>query len=776
MAVKDGTTPYRVVGKGVRRLDADAKVRGQAAYADDLTVPGAWHGAVVRAPVPHGRLCGLKRSPDFDWSQVVVVTPEDIPGSNIVDMMGQDMPFIAHDLIQYCGEPVALVAAPSRHLARQAADHIEPVIGPLPALLTLPELVAQYKSDPTALHQLAAQDIHKGEGAAALDAADLVLEREYAAGHQEQLYIEPQGMTAIPEPDGTLFIVGSMQCPYYINPELCSTLNLPPERLRVKQSAVGGAFGGKEEFPTLLAGYCALLALKAQRPVKMIYDRNQDILYTTKRHPSWSRYKVGVMQDGTLHAVQCEFLLDGGAYTTLSPVVLYRGILHAAMGYRCPHVAIQGKVYRTNTFPNGAFRGFGAPQALWAWESLIDELAEAVDLPPHTFRLKNALRQGDTTPTGGVLRDSVGSPAVLEATLDRARFADKWARCSRGRTTDKCWYGIGCSFFAHGAGFTGDGEARIKAKVALDLEPGDEGQPVVNVRVSSTEMGQGTCTILPQVAAEALSIDIEDTGFPLPDTFKVPDSGPTVASRTAMVVGHTVFQAGRKLKALLEAHVAELLYDGEPVVLRNGQFKSEYGGRAISFKEGAAAYLARYGPERVYEQFHLPDYIKWNQATFEGDAYPAYSWGCNVAEVWVDPLTLEISCQKITAYYDIGRVLNPVLALGQLEGGLVQALGYALMEKIAVTGAGRYDADRMQTYVIPTMLDGPEMDIHFLEFPYTDVEPGAKGVGEIPMDGLAPAIANAVVQATGVRLRDLPLTPEKLLAQGGGVSLAAPSG
>ncbi len=770
MAVKEVTT-YRVVGKGIRRLDAADKVRGQAQYADDLHVPDAWHGVVVRSPVAHGRLRGLQRSPDFDWTQVVVVTPEDIPGHNIVDMMGRDMPFIAYDEIQYCGEPLALVAAPTRQLARTAVAHITPDIETLTPLLTLDEMVTQYKTNPPVLHELSAKQIRKGQGAAALADADIVLEREYTAGHQEQLYIEPQGMIAIPEKDGTLFIIGSMQCPYYINPELCETLDIPPERLRVKQAAVGGAFGGKEEFPTLLAGYCALLALKAKRPVKIIYDRNQDILYTTKRHPAWSRYKVGLNKDGTLHAVQCEFLLDGGAYTTLSPVVLYRGILHAAMGYRCPHVAIDGHVYRTNTFPNGAFRGFGAPQALWAWESMMDELADAVGLPPHTFRLKQALQQGDTTPTGGLLRDSVGSPAVLEQTLARSGFADKWSRCSLGRAEDKAWYGIGCSFFAHGAGFTGDGEARIKAKVALDLEPATDGQPIVNVRVSSTEMGQGTCTILPQVAAEALSIDIAHTGFPMPDTFKVPDSGPTVASRTAMVVGHTVFQAGRKLKQQLEERVAALLFEGQPVELRENEFHGKYDAQTVPFMKGAAAVLAADGPLRVYDQFKLPAYIKWNQDTFEGDAYPAYSWGCNVAEVWVDPLTLEIKCHKITAYYDIGRVLNPVLALGQLEGGLIQALGYALMEKITIKD-GKYDADRMQTYVVPTMLDGPEMDIHFLEYPYADVEPGAKGVGEIPMDGLAPALANAIARATGIRLRDLPLTPEALLKHGG---FAAPA-
>lgn len=752
-----------MVGKGIPRLDADEKVRGLAEYADDLRVPGAWYGYVVRSPVSHGRLRKLDLDSAYDWSRVCVVTPEDIPGNNIVDMIGRDMPFIAFDEIQYLGEPLALVAAPTLRLAREAAAHVRTDIEELPALLTLRDMVAQYKSDKGRLKELCAQTIRKGDVEKALASADEIVEGEYWAGHQEQLYIEPQGMVAIPEPDGTMFIHGSMQCPYYINPELCETLDIPPEKLRVKQSAVGGAFGGKEEFPTLLAGYCALLALKCKRPVRMIYDRHQDILFSTKRHPSWSRYRTGIRKDGAIVGMQVEFLLDGGAYTTLSPVVMYRGILHAAMGYRNDHVFVDGHVYRTNTFPNGAFRGFGAPQAIWGMESHIDDLATACGMTPHEFRRRNCLVQGDTTPTGQVLRSSVGSPAVLDETLQRSRFGEKFKKCSRGKPGERTWYGIGLSFFAHGSGFTGDGEARIKAKAALDLEPLEDGRPGVNVRVSSTEMGQGCFTIMSQVAADGLSVDGSHVRCPYPDTFLVPDSGPTVASRTAMVVGSTVYGAGRKMKKQLEAFASAECFGGQPVELRDDQFRGSYDDKGRPFAEVAGLYLKKNGPLRVYNQFVLPDYIKWNQKTFEGDSYPAYSWGCNVAEVEIDTLTFEIKVKKVTAYFDIGRLLNPILAKGQIEGGLVQALGYAVMEKIEIRD-GKYDADRMQTYVIPTTLDIPEMDLHFVEFPYEDAWPGAKGVGEIPMDGLAPAIANAVESATGVRLNELPITPEKLFA------------
>ena len=762
MAVKERGA-YRNVGQGIERLDGEEKVKGLAQYADDVPVPDTWFGEVVRSPVPHGRLIRLVFDPAFDFDRVCVVTPKDIPGKNIVDLMGRDMPFIADDEIQYRGEPVALVAAPTRALAREAASYIRPEIEPLPAILTLREVIAAYHQDASRLHEMAAQTIAKGNVHDGFAAADKIIEGEYWAGHQEQLYIEPQGIFAIPEEDGGVFIQGSLQCPYYIAPELMITLNLPLEKIRVKQTAVGGAFGGKEEFPTLIAGYCALLALKCRKPVKIIYDRHQDILFTTKRHPVWTRQRTGVKNDGTITAMQVDFILDGGAYTTLSPVVMYRGILHTTLGYRCPNTFVNGKVFRTNTFPNGAFRGFGAPQAIWGLESHMDEVAAAIGMAPEAFRLKNALHLGDTTGTGQVISEPMGTPDVLEKNLARSDFTEKRKLNSNGRAQNGTYRGIGLAFFGHGSGFTGDGESRLKSKAALDLEYGENGRAGVNIRISSTEMGQGTLTIMPQIAADGLRIHIDQVRMPFPDTKYAPDSGPTVASRTAMVVGGTVFGAAEKMRTALEEFASASLFGGEAVELDNDRFTGALTGASRSFQDVAAAYLKQHGPLRVYNQFKLPETLRWNQKTFEGDSYPSYSWGCNIAEVEIDELTLEVAVKKVTAYFDIGRLINPVLAKGQVEGGLVQALGYAVMEKMDIKD-GLYDASRMQTYVVPTALDIPEFDIHFVEYPYGHAAPGAKGVGEMPMDGLAPAIANAVQAALGIRINDLPITPEKLFA------------
>lgn len=748
-----------VVGTDVLRTDGRDKVTGRARYLDDLHAPDAWIGHVLRSPVSHGRLKGLHLDPDFDWSGVVVVTPEDIPGPNRFDMHDKVMPLLATDEILYKGEPLALVAAPTKEAALDAAAHVRFDIDELPAVTTLEEVVAQWKDPEGAPFVLCEQTIEKGDVEAGFAEADEILETEYWAGHQEQMYIEPQALMAEPWDGDGVLVQGSMQCPYYVVNEAHEALGLPPEKVRVRQTSVGGAFGGKEEFPSTLGAYVALLAMKGQRRVKIVYDREEDVRYTTKRHPSWVRHRTGFKKDGTLTAMSVDYLLDGGAYMTISDVVMYRGILHVALAYRCPNVFVNGQTLRTNMYPPGAFRGFGAPQAVWALESHVDEIAARCGMAPHEYRLKHGVVMGDETPTGQILRESVGSPAVMEDALARSGFAEKLARCSHGKAGEERWIGIGMSFFGHGSAFTGDGEAKIGARVAVDLARDVDGTPRVFARVSSTEMGQGAHTVLAQMTAEGARLPFPCVRCPFPDTAIVPDSGPTVASRTTMVVGSALFSAGAKLREELVAWASKKLFGGGPTSLEDGRFRC--GDEERSWEEVAGAYLDAEGPLRLYDKFKLPTSVAWDQKRFKGDAYPGYSWGCNVVEVEVDPRTLEIHVPRITASFDIGRVINPLMAKGQVEGGLTQALGYAMMENMPVRD-GLFGADKMQTYAIPTMKDIPEYDLGFVECPYPHAAPGAKGVGEVPMNGIAPALGNAVFQATGIRLDRIPITPESL--------------
>ena len=755
----------QLIGTGMHRVDAAGKVSGETRYLNDMPLKGILHGVVVRSPVPRGILKAVEPDPAYNWTGITVATAKDIPGENVVHMHDRTMPLLAEvgAEVRYRGEPVAVVAAKTLAQASAAAAHIRVEVDPLPPLLTLAEAVAVFKSTPDKFDSMKSQDIVKGDIAKGFAEADDILEGEYEAGHQEQLYLENQGVVVYPQKDGSIFADGSLQCPYFPVHELNDPLQLPPEKIRVRQTPIGGAFGGKEEYPTMLIGYAALPALKSGKPVKITYERNEDILFTPKRHPVWVRYKTGFKKDGTLTAIECDYILDGGAYLTISDVVMFRGILHCALAYRCDNVVIRGKVARTHSMPCGAFRGFGAPHAIWGIESHIDAVAAHLGRAPHEYRQQIHIRPGDSTPTGQILSAENGSTTCLKQALQRADFARKWRQSSQGklRKGQQKLYGVGLAFLGHGSAFTGDGEAKFKAKGRVELATLANGKPGVNIRVSSTEMGQGVHTIFTQIAADALSLAPEHIRFPLADTAFVPNSGPTVASRTTMVVGNVVYRAAQDLKQQIEAFAAQHFFRGAAATLKDSQLVAK-GARPVPFAKVAQAMLKEIGGASGSFQFNLPDSIRWDQTTFKGDSYPGYSWMANIAEVEIDPLTYELAVTRVTAVIDIGRVINPVTAGGQVEGGLTQALGYAVMEKMGTGKNGLYDAARLQTYIIPTALDTPEFDIHFVEYPYTFAPPGAKGVGELPMDGLAPAIANAVAAATGRRLRQIPITPEAI--------------
>jgi CO/xanthine dehydrogenase Mo-binding subunit len=737
-------------------------------YLRDLPLPpGGLHGVILRAPIPHGILRGIRLDPDYDFSKVVIATADDVPGDNIVEVHDRSMPLIVRVGTEflYRGEPCGVVAAPTEALARDALDHIHLDVEPLPDLVTLDQAVDTFKNDFDHFKTLVRQNIVKGDVKAGFRKADFTHVGEYTAPHQEQLYLETQGLVVTPFPDRSILVEGSIQCPYAPATELLGTLGLRPGQIRVRQTPMGGAFGGKEDYPTFLAGYAAVAAYKANAPVRIVFDRNEDILFTPKRHPVWVRFKTGFKKDGTLTAIECDYILDGGAYMTVSDVVMYRGILHCALAYECPNVIIRGYVAQTHSIPNGAFRGFGAPQAIWGLESHLDEIAAILRRAPDEYRLQIHNRPGDTTPTGQLLSPENGATECLETAIRRSGFHDKWLAGSRGRLRrgEKVLRGIGLSFFAHGSAFTGDGEAKFKAKGRVTLEAApDDGRPVAAIRVSSTEMGQGVHTIFTQIASDALSVPADNIYFPFADTGLVLNSGPTVASRTTMVVGNVVWGAGCDLRRQIETFASGQYFRGAPCRLDHSQLHSD-GRKPIPFARAAADMLAAAkAPVSGTYQFLLPPTTDWNQTTFKGDAYPGYSWSADVAEVEVDPVTCEPRVTKITSILDIGRVINPLTAKGQVEGGLVQALGYTVMERTAIGKNGNFDAARLQTYIIPTALDVPEMDIQFVEYPYTFAPPGGKGLGEMPMDGLAPAIANAIEAATGARLRTLPLNAESV--------------
>ena len=571
--------------------------------------------------------------------------------------------------------------------------------------------------------------------------ADVIVEGEFRTGSQEHLYIENQGMIAAANPREGVTVWGSLQCPYYVHKALVTLFGLPPEKIRVIQTETGGGFGGKEEYPSMIAAHAALLAWKSGKPVKIVYDRAEDMVATTKRHPSRTRHRTGVTRDGKLVAMDIDFVIDGGAYATLSSVVLSRGTIHAAGPYFCPNVRIHSQAVATNAPPHGAFRGFGAPQSIFAIERHFDQVARAVNLAPEEFRRRNFLRKNQTTATGQVLHEEVDLNGLLDRAFKESDYQAKRERFARENHGASIKRGIGFSSFMHGAGFTGSGEVTLASIVEMEATP----EGCVRILAASTEIGQGTNTIFSQIAADALGIGLDRIEIARPDTGSVPNSGPTVASRTSMVVGKLVEAAALGLKRTLldSGLLCEACTEDE-------------------FVRACRRYIETRGPLRSRSQYEQPPGLHWDDATFSGDAYGAYAWAVYVAEVAVDTITFEARVTDFVAVQEVGKVIHPILAAGQIEGGVAQAIGMALYENV-VWSEGRMANGQMTNYIMPTAADIPPIRVFFEEQPYAFGPGGAKGIGELPMDGPAPAILNAIENATGICLREIPATPEVLM-------------
>jgi CO/xanthine dehydrogenase Mo-binding subunit len=740
------------IGESPPRPDGFAKVAGAAHYVDDVSLPGMLYGATVRSPHPHARVLEVRWHPERAPAGALCVTAADLPGPNGVQLLDDSWPILAADVVRHVGEPVALVAAATPLAARQALAAVEVVYEPLPAVLDLQEAAAL-----PPLHELA---MDSGDLEAGLAVAERVIEGEWRTGHQEHIYIECNGMIAWFEDDGGVTALGSMQCPYYVHKAMVHAFGLPGEQVRVRASAVGGGFGGKEDFPSLLAIHAALLARAAGtgRPVKMVYDRHEDIVATTKRHPSIVRHRTGVDRDGRLTALDVEILFDGGAYKTLSPVVLSRALLHSFGPYRCPNVRVRGRVLRTHTAPNSAFRGFGAPQVEFALERQMDRIARALGLDPLEIRLRNVVEPGDRLPTGQVLDETTSARLCLEEAERRTGFRARWRKLedARARRNDgEPLQGIGLSLYFHGAGFTGNGERRMSSPVTVRLK--EDGR--IEVLTAMTDMGQGCAVVFPQIAAAAAGVRAEDLVFAAPDTGEVPDSGPTVASRTTMIVGNVLARAVAELR---DRVLAWRHGDREELpAVRDGWIAGPEGPIEL-FRDAARECFREHGPTEVTVLHEPPAGQSFDESTYRGAAYPTYAWGADVVEVEVDPDTLAVRPLRVTAVCEVGRAIHPTLCKGQIEGGTLQALGWALMEEVKLDG-GRYLNDRLATYIIPTVRDSPRIDVHLLERPWEGGPFGAKGVGELPMDGGAPAAAQAIENATGIPVTEIPATPEKLL-------------
>ena len=745
------TSPHQIVGSSPIRKEGRDKVLGRAQYIDDISLPGMWFGATVRSTIPRGRITSISFDPAIPWNEYTIVSAADIPGENCIVHLTKDHPCLAVTHVNHAEEPILLLAHPNRAVLPAAVAAVQITYEELPAIYTIEDSEKKEQiiwssgtgsegENANTFKTYLMQKDQKPTPDEIWQTADYIVEGEYRTGAQEQLYIENNGVIAEYDAENGVTVRGSMQCPFYLVHALELVFHLPAEKCRVIQTETGGAFGGKEDFPSVIGSHAALLAMKSGHPVKLCYDRAEDMAATTKRHPSRTRHRTAVSKDGKLLAGEIDFAIDGGAYATLSPVVLSRGTIHAPGPYHWPYLTVRAKAMATNIPPHGAFRGFGAPQSIFALERHMDKIAKVVGLTPEELRRRNFLGTGDRTATGQLLKDPVDMQHLLTRALEESDYHAKRELFDRENPTSIIKRGIGFATFFHGAGFTGSGERRLNSLVEIELTP--EGRP--RLLVSSTEFGQGTNTILCQIAAQTLRLPYDQILIAQPDTGRVPNSGPTVASRTAMVVGKLVERAAQSLCDTL-FHSGHLAPDYAPE----------------DFQRAALLYLAEHCSLRSEARYQSPGDIFWNDDTYSGEAYPAYAWAVYVAEVAVDTATYSASVANFYALQEVGKVLHPILAAGQIEGGVAQGIGYALYEK-CLWQNGHLANNQMTNYIMPTSADVPHMHVCFEETPSPHGAFGAKGIGELPMDGPAPAILNAVEHATGVSFTEIPLLPEDI--------------
>ena len=750
------------VGRSLPRKDALIKVTGAAQYAGDREFAGMLHAAAVRSPKPRIKILSIsdaaaRRVPGY----VTLVTFKDIKGVNKWPVVLQDYPFLPEQEARFAGETVALVVAQTARAARKAAALVEVSYKELPFI---EDPLKALEKDALKIYGrdniFSSFVIKRGSVDEAFKKAAFTVEGEFSTNYQVHAYLETQGAIALPEADGGMTVHSTTQCPFYVLDAVAAALGLPYNKVKILQTVTGGGFGGKEDVPALVASHAALCAAKTGRPVKLIYGRKEDFQSMSKRHPGWARVAYAADKNGRLTACRVKYVLDGGAYSTLSPIVLWRGTVHAAGPYKIANVDIKTYAAATNKVPCGAFRGFGQPQICFAQESLIDELAEKAGIDPVQFRLKNLLEPGDKTVTGQKLNSSCGLKELVQAVRRRSGW-DKKIKDRKSKVGDQgdVVTGIGFSATYYGVGLGAKGRYLDRAGALVNVYK----DASVGVNVGNTEMGQGALTVLAQIAAETLNAPFESVRVEEVDSSKVPDSGPTVASRTTLMSGNAIIEAATPIRERIFKTACDLLVSlgagpSEKMTAGGGLFSM--GGKTVDFKKVVAECWFR--RQKMSEQgWYAAPRTTFKMEDGQGDAYVIYSYSADAAEVEVDLKTGVARVKKLWAAYDVGKIVNPRLAVGQAQGGILQGLSWTLYENL-VHRNGIMLNPNFTDYVMATTADKPEYDITFIEKPYAEGPYKAKGMGEVPLIGVAPAVANAIANACGARVRSVPLLPEKV--------------
>ncbi|HEY5774935.1 MAG TPA: molybdopterin-dependent oxidoreductase [Xanthomonadales bacterium] len=764
------------IGKAQPNPDALAKIRGQAKFTDDYQFPGMLYARTLRAGVPHARIRSIDTGAARALAGVrAVLTHEDVPGRNLHGIVDLDWPVLCTEKVCCGGDAVAIVAADSEAIAGRALELIRvdyevlpAVTDALAALRPGAPLVHEQREDGNLLKHI---KVRKGEVESGFAEADVVVDRSYRTPTTEHMFLEPECAIGVPagyDPaefggasdadavrgetavhDKLSVYVGS-QIPYLDREQVAAALGLEAGQVRIVATLMGGGFGGKED----IAGqvHVALLSAATGRPVKMLYSRQESLLFHPKRHATVIRIRTGATRGGRLTAVEATLYGDGGAYASLSEKVLTRATTHASGPYDVPHVRVDCFAAYTNNAPCGAFRGFGVSQSCFAVESNMDILAEELGLDAVEFRRMNALDVGSVTATGQEMRESVGLNECIER-VDHDMRSDGFQWSWREGQRQFAW-GLAVGYKNTGLG--GGAPDKSSAQVEAWVDPDQQVQ--AEVRTTSAELGQGLPGVLAACVAEELGIPIGHVRVLLGDTDFCPDGGPTTASRQTFVSGNAARYAARALLEQLSPTAAGLLAcDPGESEFNIGRFSAN--GKTVNLADVITAAVESGIPSVAEYEYWAP---KTQPLGSGGDMHFAFGFCAQAVLCEIDMRTGEVHVRKVIAAHDVGRAINPLTLEGQIEGGIVMCIGYALTEHF-IQQQGKPWTEVMARYKMPGIRHAPEIISHIVEHPTSTGPYGAKGVGELPSIPTSAAITNAIYRATGVRVRSLPVDQDELL-------------
>ncbi|MBM4161006.1 MAG: xanthine dehydrogenase family protein [Ignavibacteria bacterium] len=748
---------HKIIGKPERRVDAWGKVTGKAKYAEDYTVGHQLWGKVLRSKYPHAKILSIDTSKASELLGVeAVLTAREIPGSNVFGIVVKNQQILADERVRFLGDGVALVAAKSKEIADHALALIDVQYELLPVVSDPEEAL---RPGAPLIHGDTNEFVHhkvrKGDVAKGFAEADFTIERKFKTQFVEHAYIEPEAVLAEPAEQGGVKITGSVQNLFSSRRSVAEALGISLNRVQIIQSTLGGSFGGKDEVMTSMCCRAALLAGRTGKPVKMVNTREESMLESYKRHPYVLYYKWGAKKDGTITAMEIRVVADGGAYASMSPFVTWRSVVQATGPYYCENVKTDVYAAYTNNNYTGAMRGFGSPQVDFAIESMMDELAEAVGVTPLEIRMKNGFEGGAVTATGQKLAHTVSLKEVLSKAAQELGFEEKWRRYRDAKAVAKRrGVGLACSYRGVSLGAEGVDAAQTTVSVQTD------GSVIVSSGV--TDMGQGAQTQMAQITAEVLGISVDRIQFLNTNTSGVADSGPTVASRGTVMGGLAAKNAAEKVRATLLEVGSELT--GTPVdaldLADNYLVNERTNERLASFGELTAACFNK-GRPMIGLGWHKAPRTSWHEEEGKGDAYFTFVYGANAAEVEVDTETGRVNVIDFVSVHDVGKAINRAMVTGQMCGGVAMGLGYGLLEEFEIE-AGIPKQLNFDEYLIPTSMDVPRIKTVIVENEDPAGPFGAKSVGEPTNELAAPAIVNAIYNATGKRVYEIPANLERV--------------